>query len=151
MKNFLRDHFVWLWLVVCGIGLIAWAAYLKATAYVSVEWSTASELDVAGFLIGRSESRDQPFQVINDQLIRASDTPLTGGEYIYRDRSIENGHTYFYELIEVGLNGERERLSVVSVVAHDDSLKVGFIGGGLLFAGAGVILLRTLKSKGLVG
>lgn len=151
MKRFLQEQFIWLWLVICGCGLVAWALSLRANFYVSVEWTTASELDTAGFLIGRSEAPGGPFQVITDHLIGASETPLTGGSYSFRDHTVEPGKTYFYELHEVELNGEQKRLSVVSVTATDDSVKVGLIGAGLILSGASVIMIRSARAKGLRG
>ncbi|NIN65277.1 MAG: hypothetical protein GTO63_11385, partial [Anaerolineae bacterium] len=46
---------------------------------VIVEWTTESEIDLAGFNLYRSERPDGPYVKVNEALIPASPDPLTGG------------------------------------------------------------------------
>ena len=72
MKN---SRFFWIMAVLLGLlGVAALVVIWQAiagmgSARVVVEWSTASELDTAGFNLYRSESPDGPFEKVNQNLI----------------------------------------------------------------------------------
>jgi hypothetical protein len=104
------------------LGYLAWRD--SRTASVVVEWSTASELNTAGFNLYRSENPDGPFAKINDDLIPASPDPLTGGSYSYTDKNVSTGQTYYYQLEDVEISGGANRT--------EDTVKVKASGGGLM-------------------
>ena len=83
-----------------------------------VEWTTASELDTAGFNLYRSLTPAGPFEKVNSSLIPTNGDPLSGGDYQYEDKSIQPGVTYFYQLEEVELNGGSGRFGPISVHAN---------------------------------
>jgi hypothetical protein len=93
---------------LCSV-LIASALILTGCgAVVSVEWSTETELNTAGFNLYRSDQPEGPFDLrVNDALIPASTEPLLGGEYRFTDRTARPGKSYYYLLEEVGLSGSR--------------------------------------------
>ena len=73
---------------------------------VIVEWTTESEVNLAGFNIYRSESPDGPYVKVNDTLIPAAADPIAGGSYSYADATAEPGVTYYYQLEDVELDGK---------------------------------------------
>lgn len=125
--------------------LLLGAAFWKTShqALVKVEWTTASELNTAGFNLYRGERAGGPFERVNKQLIPASPDPLSGGEYAYLDQQVIPGVTYYYELEEVNLDGGKERFGPVVVEARSGGA-LTFSLGILLVAGA-VILFSIIK------
>ena len=106
---------------------------------VTVEWSTASELNTAGFNILRGESRDGPFTQLNTELIPASPDPLVGGSYVYTDTNVLAGRTYYYQLQEIESGGTASVQGIVEVTAS------GGLTSPLVIAGLiGVIIIVGL-------
>ncbi len=91
--------------LVIAVLLSGCSALQPATPAVIVEWTTETEVNVAGFNLYRGESPDGPFERINDRLIPGSPDPLLGGHYVYTDTEVEAGKTYFYKLEDVELDG----------------------------------------------
>lgn len=92
----------WGFILVLGL---AGCATLRPAPSITVEWTTETEVDVAGFNLYRAESPDGPFQRVNQHLIPGSPDPLLGGHYVYTDTAVEAGKTYFYRLEDVDLSG----------------------------------------------
>jgi hypothetical protein len=93
------------WLILAALPLILIVSAVTAPVNVTVEWSTASELNTAGFNLYRGDSREGPFTRINPELISASTDPLVGGSYVYTDNQVSPGRTYYYQLEEVETSG----------------------------------------------
>ena len=87
-------------------------------ASIKVEWSTASEVDTAGFNIYRSESPEREFVQLNTELIPASQQPLIGGIYSYVDGGVIPGNTYYYQLEDVDMTGLVYRHDPVEIRAE---------------------------------
>lgn len=114
-------------------------------ATVTVEWSTASELNTAGFNLYRGESQDGPFTRINAELIPASPDPLIGGSYIYTDTGVVAGRTYYYQLEDVETSGAATVQGVVQVTADgslDPALLIALAAVGVVMIGIMVFLRR---------
>ena len=95
-------------LLAIGLILAALVVLLISAATppaVTVEWSTASELNTAGFNVLRSDNPNGPFTRLNPEVIRASPDPLVGGSYVYTDTNVTPGQTYYYQLEEVEFGG----------------------------------------------
>jgi hypothetical protein len=88
--------------IACALGL---AACSPARASVVVEWTTANEVNTAGFNVYRADAPDGPFTQVNSSLIPASADPLTGGQYRFEDTSVQAGRTYYYQLEDVEYSG----------------------------------------------
>ncbi len=90
----------------CEETLIALAEFKAnpANGVVTIEWSTASETDNAGFNLYRSEDGGE-FEQINESLIPAEGSPTEGASYEFVDRGVKNRETYSYKLEDVDLNG----------------------------------------------
>jgi len=91
---------------------IAWSVVqlssFTATGYadhVEVEWTTATEIDNAGFNLHRGLSKEGPYAQLNKALIPAQGDELQGASYAFTDYDVTNGFTYHYWLEDVDLHG----------------------------------------------
>ena len=75
------------------------------TDSVLVEWSTAFEIDNAGFYIHRSTEEGGPYARINPALIPAEGDMFQGADYAYVDDDVQSGVTYWYRLEDVDISG----------------------------------------------
>ncbi len=73
---------------------------------VRLSWTTETESNSYGFYIHRADREDGEMQVVN------SENPLLGAgtttvpqRYCYYDLDVKEGHTYFYRLEQVDLDG----------------------------------------------
>ena len=88
---------------------------------VFVEWTTESEVNVAGFNLYRGESPDGPYVKVNTALIPGASDPLLGGKYVYTDTNVVAGRTYYYKLEDVELGGTTTVHGPIAVVAETGS------------------------------
>ena len=113
-----------------------------------VEWSTESEVNLAGFNIYRSESPEGPYVKLNDTLIPAAPDPIAGGSYSYTDATAEPGVTYCYQLEDVELDGKATMHGPIVAVSGGDVLSPPFQASWLLallgavLLGVAVLLVR---------
>ena len=68
-------------------------------------WSTASEIDNAGFNLYRSTSENGEYIKINDSLIPSEGSSPQGASYEFVDSDVKNRKTYYYKLEDIELNG----------------------------------------------
>jgi len=113
-----------------------------ASAGVIVEWTTESELDLAGFNIYRSVSPDGPFAKLNETLIPASPDPVTGGSYSYVDTTAEPGLIYYYKLEDLELDGTVTMHGPIEAVAGGAVVSPVF-RASVLLALVGAVLLGS--------
>ena len=114
---------------------------------VTVEWSTASELNTAGFNLARGDTQTGPFTRLNTEVIPASPDPLVGGSYVYTDTQVVAGQTYYYQLEEVETTGSTSVQGVVAVTASG-GLNPVLIGVGVALAVLLIILVIWFSRKG---
>jgi len=81
---------------------------------VSLVWSTAGEIDNAGFNLYRSTSEDGEYIKINDSLISAQGSSSQGASYEFIDKNVKNRKTYYYKLEDIDLNGTATMYEPVS-------------------------------------
>jgi hypothetical protein len=102
-------------IVAAGLSLI-WPLAAMAqeptpvASVVIVEWTTESEVDVAGFNLYRSESPDGPYVKVNTALIPGASDP-----------NVVDGHTYYYKLEDVELGGTTTLHGPIEVMAEASS------------------------------
>ncbi len=74
---------------------------------VTVEWLTASEIDNAGFAVLREDMRSRPHQIVrlNETLIAAQGSDVSGAAYSFTDPTAVNGRKYKYMLEDWDLSG----------------------------------------------
>lgn len=74
---------------------------------ISLTWSTATEVDNAGFLLMRSTSPNGPFAQVTPFLVPARGSDVSGATYSYEDRSVSRKKIYYYKLVDIDLGGTR--------------------------------------------
>jgi hypothetical protein len=99
------------------MALALFLASVLTPPVVTVEWSTASELNTAGFNVLRGDNPAGPFARLNAQIIPASPDPLVGGSYVFTDTAVAPGQTYYYQLEEVEFGGSTSPQGTVVVTA----------------------------------
>ena len=72
---------------------------------VMIRWSTASEIDNAGFNLYRAESENGAYIKINAALFSAKGSSVQGAVYEFADTSVKNWKTYYYKLEDIDLGG----------------------------------------------
>ncbi len=76
---------------------------------IDLFWITGYESNCEGFNVYRSESQDDNFAMLNENLI-------TGQiNYTYLDKTAQAGKTYFYKLEDISLNGKKRFHQTISV------------------------------------
>ena len=82
------------------------------TGEVLIRWSTASELNNAGFNILRSTQRQEGFAVINlTGLLQGHGTSSEAHHYTYTDTTADPNTTYYYRIEDVSFDGVRQTLA----------------------------------------
>ncbi len=107
-------------LLAIGLILAALALFLASAATppaITVTWSTASELNTAGFNLLRGDNADGPFTRLNPEIIPASPDPLVGGTYAYTDTQVVFDQTYYYRVEEIEFGGGASPQGTVVVTA----------------------------------
>ena len=112
---------------------------------IVIQWSTASEVDSAGFFIFRGENPDGPFEVqINRELIPASGQVVSGSDYQITDKDVIPEKTYYYQLQEVQLNGEVETFGPIET----STKRQGLIEIGIaIFLGLSIFFVQRKQSN----
>jgi hypothetical protein len=82
------------------ISLAAFTATPGATA-ITLNWTTGSEVDNAGFNVWRSASPDGGFVKVNDQIIPTKAVFPGGASYAWNDPNAGSGQTWFYKLEDI--------------------------------------------------
>lgn len=103
-------------LIAAGVFLVLSIAAGRQAAVI-VEWSTASELDTAGFNVYRGISADLIDQKVNSAVIPPATDPLQGGSYRFRDDQVVPGIRYYYLIEEVDQSGKTSRYGPIEVAA----------------------------------
>lgn len=137
-KRHLTELIIIALIAIAAILMIVIGAQSSGTA-ITVEWSTASELNTAGFNLYRGDSKDGPYTRINPELIPASPDPLVGGTYTFTDTNVLPGHTYYYQVEEVETSGATNRPGLVEVTADSGPnplVLIASAGVGIAIVGA---------------
>jgi hypothetical protein len=72
---------------------------------VTLTWSTASEIDNAGFNLYRSPAENGEYIKINNPLIPAHGSATHSASYKFVDKNMKNRKTYYYKLEDIDLSG----------------------------------------------
>jgi hypothetical protein len=104
----------WLALVALALVLIGCA---PKTPSVTITWSTGSELEIAGFVVERSDRSGGPFERVST-FIPASDDPFVGHDYQFADATADAGRTYWYRLFSISNQNRRIELGTIEAMSH---------------------------------
>jgi len=103
--------------------------YNDADFCMEITWETASESDIAGFNVYRSNSPSFKGEKVNASIIMAQGSPSTGALYQLTDEPDSSGR-YYYQLAEISLSSGVETFYRPSVdndeEDYDDFVKVYF-------------------------
>ena len=75
---------------------------------IVIGWTTANEIDNAGFNLYRALSLDAARALINNGLIPSIGKPFERTDYSFADAEVTSGVTYYYWLESVSLNGKAQ-------------------------------------------
>jgi len=145
----------WLIIGVCCFFLLAGIFSLTQAfnSYQHTEilltWSTASEVNTAGFNIIRGDTPDLIAMQINAELIPASPSPLAGSSYRFTDTDVRPGGVYFYVIEEVELDGKTNRFDPIQVVARRGGVLLGVGSIVLIVLGMTGFLFRIFSNKNI--
>jgi hypothetical protein len=84
-------------------------ASFTATGYgdhIEVEWTTATEVDNAGFNVFRASGKEAERLRINQAMFASQGDELKGAAYSLKDTDVTSGVTYYYWLEPVDLDGK---------------------------------------------
>ena len=84
-----------------------------AALKLTLKWTTASEVDNAGFYVFRGDLKEGPFQLLNETMIPGAGNSETPSRYVFDDKDVEQGRTYYYYLESISLQGVKEKFSPV--------------------------------------
>lgn len=82
---------------------------------VTVQWTTESELDNAGFNILRSDTRDGEFTRVNEQMIQGKGTTAERTTYKWVDTTAKPGAVYYYQIEDVSFAGQHNTLATTKL------------------------------------
>jgi hypothetical protein len=111
---------------ILPVKLVNFDAYQSGRQAVSVEWRTASEIEIAGMEVERAEVtegetgiNESDYHLVDRRVPLGS--PTTGADYRVVDRGVKVGSEYRYRLITVSIEGARtlEETKLVKVLGAD--------------------------------
>ncbi len=101
------------------VELTSFTAILTSSNFSKIMWQTASESNLIGYNIYRSETNEISTSIrINPQYIQA-DNSANGSEYTYTDQEVEMNSTYYYWLQSNEINGYVEYFGPISVKVQE--------------------------------
>ncbi len=87
-------------------------------ASVTIRWATVSESQNLGYEVWRSTERDGAYEELssyrNNVDLEGQFNSSTEHNYAFEDRFVTNGVTYFYKLVDVDVNGNRDEYGPIS-------------------------------------
>ena len=104
---------------------------------VALEWSTASELDNAGFHLYRGLSAAGPWQRLDAVMIEGLGSSPIGRAYAFTDRGLVNGVPYYYRLEDVDTSGRATPHGPVSATPRAGAALPGDSGSDAAGTGDG--------------
>ncbi len=82
---------------------------------VELEWITQSETENMGFHLFRSDAFSKGFERLNVNLIPGQGNSQSRHKYVYTDKDVVNGKTYYYKLADIDYHGRMTMHDPVSI------------------------------------
>lgn len=111
-RPFLLLGFVWL-----GLAVVVALLFLTGPTPIVIEWQTETEVNAAGFHLYRAEDPAGPFTRLNEQLIQARGSAISGASYEFVDEDVTPGVSYYYRLEDVELDSGTTQHDIVTFTA----------------------------------
>ena len=83
-----------------------------------IQWTTASELENAGFNVLRCETKTGTFRVVTPRTLQGAGTTSERSTYQYVDTTAKAGVAYYYRLEEVSFAGVRQPVATRRLRGH---------------------------------
>ena len=83
-----------------------------------IQWTTASELENAGFHVLRCESKTGTFTVVTPRMLQGAGTTSERSSYQYVDTTAKENVAYYYRLEEVSFSGVRQPVATRRLRGH---------------------------------
>jgi len=97
----------------------SFTADMLSNGLVQINFITASEIELMGFNVWRSNQADGGYSKIASYLdhkeLRSKGSSAAGSEYSWNDATVESNHTYYYKLEAADMNGSSEFIGPVSI------------------------------------
>ena len=90
----------------------------RTNTSVIIEWTTASEIDNAGFNILRGQTKDGSFVKVNPTLIPGAGTTAERQTYTWTDTTAKPNVAYYYQIEDVSFSGNRQPLATVRMKGY---------------------------------
>jgi hypothetical protein len=95
---------------------------------ISLHWTTASEIENLGYIIQRSNNKENGYQEIDSYAynndLQGAGNSSSKTEYEYIDINVNNGQKYWYKLVDVSLNGQRTEHGPIFAIPSKNELKI---------------------------
>lgn len=83
---------------------------------LEIHWKTESEMGTLGFHVLRADRESGPFYLLTTALIPGIGNASSGSEYVFLDKNVDSGKSYWYQIEELEENGNR---TIVGTVQAD--------------------------------
>jgi hypothetical protein len=80
-------------------------AATRSRGGINLNWTADANSENFGFDLYRSDREAGDYQLVNPEVIQPSATASDLHEYAFEDTQVEAGQTYFYQLADVGIEG----------------------------------------------
>ena len=86
---------------------------------VLISWRTEAESDNIGFNLYRSDTEDGTYTKINTKLIQGAGTDANPNGYLFTDKDVVFGQTYFYYLEDIDIAGAKSKSEAIKAETVD--------------------------------
>jgi hypothetical protein len=94
--------------------------------FITLRWTTQSEVEVLGFNVYRSDGDSAQFGRINGAIIEGAGSSSSGGNYTYTDDRLGALGIYYYRLESVDIDGTRSLFGPIRVTVESRALPTEF-------------------------
>lgn len=140
-----RRPLLLLGLVWLALAMVVALLFLRGPTPIVIEWQTETEVNAAGFHLYRAEDPAGPFTRLNEQLIPARGSAISGATYEYVDEDVTPGVSYYYRLEDVELDSRTTQHDIVTFTAPSSPWWLPVVIIASVFIGV-VLFLRGMHS-----
>lgn len=91
---------------------------MAAAASNTLSWTVKDEKEVFGYIVYRADRREGPYlraseKIIRNPKVRMSPPSTSPATYLFEDKAVQDGRTYYYFIDVISTGGKKQRLSGV--------------------------------------